>query len=183
MTSSSNIIVLDRDGVINRDSNDYIKSVDEWIPIERSIEAIARLKQAGFIVAIATNQSGIGRGYYDVVTLELMHKKLANLLTPYQVSIDLIVYCPHTPDEGCDCRKPKAGLLNQIEQKLGLSLAHAWIVGDSLRDLEAGLIKSMRPVLVRTGKGTETERTKVLPKGTLIFDDLYSVVDALLAKS
>jgi|TARA_B110000483_G_scaffold7113_1_gene8368 D-glycero-D-manno-heptose 1,7-bisphosphate phosphatase len=175
------IVVLDRDGVINLDSDNYIKSADEWIPIEGSIEAIARLKEAGYLVAVATNQSGIGRGYFSEDTLAEMHQKFRDLLSKKtDMDIDLITYCPHQPDEGCDCRKPEPGLLNQISEQLGVSLENYWMVGDSLKDLQLALTHRMQPVLVRTGKGSATERDCELPAGTLVFDDLASAVEQAL---
>lgn len=171
------LIVLDRDGVINVDSADYIKSPEEWLPIEGSIEAIAKLKLAGFKVAIATNQSGIGRGYYNEATLDKMHDKMQGLLAAYKTRIDFIAYCPHKPDDNCNCRKPKAGLFDQIEQGLNVSLNGCIVVGDSLRDLQAGLIKGMTPVLVRTGKGQETQYKPDLPANTQVFNNLSDFVD------
>lgn len=178
------VIVLDRDGVINFDSDDYIKSADEWLPIPGSIEAIARLKEAGYRVAIATNQSGIGRGYYSEDTLTSMHQKLRALLSEHtDQEIDLIVYCPHKPDEGCDCRKPKTGLLDEIESSLELSLSGHHLVGDSLKDLEVAQAKGMNPILVRTGKGTDTENKGGLPEGTQIQESLERAVNQLLTQS
>lgn len=173
---------MDRDGVINHDSDAYIKTIDEWIPIEGSLEAIAELKQAGYIVAIATNQSGIGRGYYSEGVLDEMHAKMQALLSSqYGVQVDYIAYCPHRPEDGCDCRKPKAGLLDQIEQVLSVSLENVWMVGDSLRDLQAGALKNMQPVLVRTGKGVKTQNDVKLPENTFVYDTLFDAVRDLLA--
>lgn len=176
------IVVLDRDGVINQDSDDYIKNADEWLPIPGSIEAIARLKDAGYRVAIATNQSGIGRGYYSEKILAEMHQKLKGLLAEHtNGEIDLIVYCPHRPDEGCNCRKPNSGLLDQISNRLQVNLQSCWMVGDSLKDLQVALAQGMQPVLVRTGKGMSTEQRGELPKDTLIYADLSEAVNQLLA--
>jgi D-glycero-D-manno-heptose 1,7-bisphosphate phosphatase len=175
--SEKKIVVLDRDGVINQDSDDYIKKADEWIPIPGSIEAIARLKNAGYQVAVATNQSGIGRGFYSERVLHEMHKKLHDLLATYtDGEIDLIVYCPHRPDDGCNCRKPKSGLLDQIAEQLQVDLESCWMIGDSLKDLQVALTHKMRPVLVRTGKGRLTEEKGGLPENTLIFEDLSAAV-------
>jgi D-glycero-D-manno-heptose 1,7-bisphosphate phosphatase len=175
------IVVLDRDGVINLDSDNYIKSADEWIPIEGSIEAIAKLKEAGYLVAIATNQSGIGRGYFSEDILAEMHQKFRDLLSEKtDMDIDLITYCPHQPGEGCDCRKPEPGLLNQISEQLGLGLENCWMVGDSLKDLQLALTHRMQPVLVRTGKGSSTEINSELPAGTVVFDDLSTAVKHML---
>lgn len=173
------LIILDRDGVINYDSDAYIKSLEEWIPLPGSIDAIARLSKAGWTVAVATNQSGIGRGYYDEATLQSMHDQLAKLVAEQGGQVDLIRYCPHAPEAGCDCRKPASGLFRQIAEHFKQPLAGVPTVGDSLRDLEAGCAVGCRPYLVRTGKGASTEH-KTLPAGTLVFDDLAAVVDHLL---
>ncbi|WP_239482222.1 D-glycero-beta-D-manno-heptose 1,7-bisphosphate 7-phosphatase [Pseudomonas insulae] len=173
------LLILDRDGVINQDSDAYIKSVAEWIPIPGAIEAIARLSQAGWTVAVATNQSGLARGYYDVATLEAMHSRLRQLVAEQGGELGLIVYCPHGPDDGCACRKPKPGMLQQIAAHYQVSLEGIWFVGDSSGDLEAARAVDSQPVLVKTGKG---ERTlgKPLPPGVLIFDDLAAVADQLV---
>lgn len=150
------VVILDRDGVINVDSDQYIKTLDEWIPIEGSIEAIVKLKRAGFIVAIATNQSGVGRGFFSIETLNAMHDKLAALLASFNTGIDYIAYCPHRPEQGCDCRKPKSGLFEEIAAALSIDLHGAIVVGDSLRDIQAGVNVGCKPVLVLTGKGQTT---------------------------
>ncbi|KJJ98627.1 histidinol phosphatase [Pseudomonas sp. 21] len=174
------LLILDRDGVINQDSDAYIKSLDEWIPIPSAITAIARLSKAGWTVAVATNQSGIARGYYDLATLESMHRRLRELVEEQGGELGLVVYCPHGPDEGCDCRKPKPGMLLQIAQHYGAGLRGIWFVGDSRGDLDAALAVDCQPVLVKTGKGERT-LTKPLPEGTLVFDDLAAVADQLLS--
>ena len=174
------LLILDRDGVINHDSDAYIKSVDEWIAIDSSIDAIARLSKAGWTVAIATNQSGIARGYYDLATLEAMHDKLRALVAEQGGEVGIILYCPHGPDEGCSCRKPKPGMLEQIAAHYGVSLNGIWFVGDSSSDLHAAVAVDCQPVLVKTGKGERT-LAKPLPPGTLVFDDLTSVADQLLS--
>lgn len=174
------LIVLDRDGVINQESSDFVKSADEWIPIPGSIEAIAALKKAGYLVAIATNQSGIGRGYYDEIALANMHEKLALLLAEFDVCVDLIVYCPHLPDEGCSCRKPLPGLLHEIERELSVKVEGSCIVGDSLRDLQAGVALGMKPVLVMTGNGYKTRADSDLPVNTAIYENLAAVAAALI---
>lgn len=173
------LIILDRDGVINQDSDAYIKSLEEWIPIPGSIEAIARLSKAGWTVAVATNQSGVGRGYYSEATLQSMHERLCALVAGQGGKVDLIRYCPHSPEVGCDCRKPAPGLFHQIAQGLHADLAGVPTVGDSLRDLQAGIAVGCSPFLVRTGKGQSTQH-KALPEGTLIFDNLAAVADHLL---
>jgi D-glycero-D-manno-heptose 1,7-bisphosphate phosphatase len=174
-----NLLILDRDGVINYDSDDYIKSLDEWIPLPGAVEAIARLSQAGWTVAVATNQSGIARGYYDLGTLDAMHARLCQLVAEQGGELGLIVYCPHGPDEGCTCRKPKPGMLEQIAAYYGVALKGVWFVGDSSGDLTAARAVDCQPVLVKTGKGERT-LAKGLPAGTLIFDDLAAVADQLL---
>lgn len=174
------LLILDRDGVINQDSDDYIKSLAEWIPIPSAITAIARLSRAGWTIAVATNQSGIARGYYDLATLESMHQRLHELVAEEGGQLGLVVYCPHGPDEGCDCRKPKPGMLRQIAQHYGVDLHGIWFVGDSRGDLDAALAVDCQPVLVKTGKGERT-LAKPLPEGTLVFDDLAAVADHLLS--
>lgn len=174
------LLILDRDGVINQDSDAYIKSLDEWIPIPGAITSIARLSQAGWTVAVATNQSGIARGYYDLAILDSMHQRLRELVAEQGGELGVVVYCPHGPDEGCDCRKPKPGMLLQIAQHYGVELRGTWFVGDSRGDLDAALAVDCQPVLVKTGKGERT-LTKPLPEGTLVFDDLAAVADQLLS--
>lgn len=177
------LIVLDRDGVINEDSDAYVKTLEEWIPIPGSLQAIARLSQAGWTVAVATNQSGLARGMFDASTLDDMHFKMQQLVMEQGGRIDLIVHCPHGPDAGCECRKPKPGLFRTIAEHFGLAdLKGVPVVGDSHRDLHAGLMLGGTPYLVRTGKGLRTlEGT--LPSGTQVFDDLAAVVDNMLEKS
>lgn len=179
---ANKIIVLDRDGVINLDSDHYIRSVSEWSPIGGSIEAIARLKEAGYRVAIATNQSGIGRGYFTEGDLRAMHHKLTELLALHtSKAIDLIVHCPHTPADGCRCRKPATGMLEQIEAEFGESLADTHFVGDSLRDLECAVNFSMKPILVKTGKGLKTLCATGLPADLLVVEDLADAVSLILS--
>lgn len=173
------LLILDRDGVINQDSDAYIKSVEEWIPIPGSVEAIAQLSKAGWTVAIATNQSGIARGYYDLATLDAMHARLRELVAEQGGEVGLIVYCPHGPDEGCDCRKPKPGMLKTIADHYAVDLAGVWFVGDSKGDLEAAQAVDCQSVLVMTGKGQKTRNTP-LPANTLIFDDLAAVAAELI---
>ena len=175
------LLILDRDGVINVDSDAYIKSVEEWIPLPGSIEAIAQLSKSGWTVAIATNQSGIARGYYDVATLDAMHARLRELVAQQGGEVGLIVYCPHGPDEGCACRKPKPGMLQTIAAHYGADLTQCWFVGDSLGDLQAAQTVDSQPVLVKTGKGLLT-LAKELPVNTLIFDDLAAVAAELIHK-
>ncbi|WCN11317.1 D-glycero-beta-D-manno-heptose 1,7-bisphosphate 7-phosphatase [Marinomonas mediterranea] len=153
------IILLDRDGVINYDSDAYIKSVDEWQPLPGSIKAIAALSKAGFRIFVVTNQSGIARGYYDETELNAMHTKMLNLVHSEGGTIEGIEYCPHGPDDGCHCRKPLPGMIETIESKIGVDFTQtsAIIVGDSKRDLEAGHARGCHPSLVLTGKGRDTQ--------------------------
>ncbi|MCE8029918.1 D-glycero-beta-D-manno-heptose 1,7-bisphosphate 7-phosphatase [Halomonas daqingensis] len=184
MPNAPRLVILDRDGVINRDSDAYIKTLDEWIPYPSSIEAIARLSRAGWQVAIATNQSGIARGYYDETTLATMHAELERLVAAAGGEIAHIAYCPHGPDDGCNCRKPRPGLLEEIRTRLGLdSLEGSWIVGDSLRDLQAGESMGCRSVLVRTGKGSRTEANGSGLENAQIFNDLAAFADWLLSQA
>lgn len=174
------LIVLDRDGVINEDSDAFVKSVDEWIPIPGSLEAIARLCKAGWTVAVATNQSGLARSLFDKSTLDQMHFKMQQLTMEQGGRIDLIVHCPHGPDDGCDCRKPSPGLFQKIAEHFHLSdLRDVPVVGDSLRDLQAGMQLGGIPYLVRTGKGQRTLEGP-LPEGTQVVDDLAALADQLL---
>ncbi|MBZ5487410.1 D-glycero-beta-D-manno-heptose 1,7-bisphosphate 7-phosphatase [Halomonas aquamarina] len=176
------LIILDRDGVINQDSDAYIKSLEEWIPYPTAIDAIARLTQAGFTVAVATNQSGIARGYYTHTELARMHARLNSLVEEAGGRIPHIAYCPHGPDDACGCRKPLPGLLHDIQQELALdSLAGSWMVGDSLRDLQAGEACGCRTVLVKTGKGEKTAAKGVGLEHALVCADLADFADALLS--
>ena len=175
------LIILDRDGVINQDSDDFIKSVDEFIPLPGSVEAIAKLKHAGYKVFVATNQSGIFRGFYNENTLNAMHEKLATLLKEYDAKIDGIEYCPHGPDENCDCRKPKPGMYLNIAKQLKLSdLSDVLVVGDSLRDLQAAKAVNAKAHLVRTGKGERTIEKGEGLEGIPVYNDLADFVNQLL---
>lgn len=173
------LIVLDRDGVINYDSDNYIKTVDEWIPLPGSMEAIGKLTQAGYKIAVATNQSGISRGYFSVETLNAMHDKMIKLANEHGGKFDFIAYCPHGPDDSCDCRKPLPGLIHQIENTLGLSVKDCYMVGDSLRDLEAGVAAGMKPVLVKTGKGERTIEKDFELKNVSVTENLLTFVENL----
>jgi D-glycero-D-manno-heptose 1,7-bisphosphate phosphatase len=183
--SSSKLIILDRDGVINEDRDDYVKSVDEWVPLARSLEAIALLNQAGYQIAIATNQSGLSRGYFTINELHAMHSKMDRLLRPLGGHIDSIFFCPHVDSHGCDCRKPAPGLMKEIALRYKKSdsaqpLLGVPIVGDSLRDLNAGIALGASPHLVLTGKGQKTLDKGNLPEGTQIHDDLMAFASELL---
>lgn len=152
------LVILDRDGVINHDSDDFIRTPAEWVPIAGSLEGIALLTRAGFTVAVATNQSGIGRGLYDHATLDAIHDKMQRAVAEAGGAIDRIVYCPHAPDAGCDCRKPASGLPRELAQHYGIALAGVPVIGDTERDLAAARAVGARPVLVLTGNGAATRR-------------------------
>lgn len=166
------LVVLDRDGTINHDSDQYIKSPAEWKPIKGSLEAIARLTQAGWRVVVATNQSGIGRGLFDMAALNAIHDTMHRALHQAGGRIDAIFFCPHTDDAKCECRKPKPGMLLEIAKRLNVDLAGVPVVGDSLRDLQAAAAAGALPVLVLTGKGRKTREAGGLPPGTAIYADL-----------
>ena len=155
---STKTIVLDRDGVINKDSPDYIKSHEEWIPLPGSLEAISSLHQAGFQVIVATNQSGLARGLFDEFELAKMHHKFCSMVEEEGGFVSGIFYCPHSPDDECECRKPNTGMLVQAEIELGVSLNGSPFVGDSLKDLQAAMAHRMNPILVRSGNGSKTEQ-------------------------
>ena len=174
------LIILDRDGVINQDSDNFIKSADEFIPLPGSLEAITKLNKAGYKVAVATNQSGIARGLYNLNTLQQMHDKLASLLADLGGQVDYIAYCPHGPDDHCDCRKPKPGMYHDIAQHFDTSLTGIPVVGDSLRDLQAAQSVNAKPYLVKTGKGERTIAKGENLDGVPVFDNLAAVVDELL---
>jgi D-glycero-D-manno-heptose 1,7-bisphosphate phosphatase len=173
------LVVLDRDGTINQDSDQYIKSPAEWKPIEGSLEAIARLTQAGWRVMVATNQSGIARGLFDVATLNAIHAELHRAVGQAGGRIDAIFFCPHAADSNCECRKPKPGLLLEIAARLNVELEGVPMVGDALRDLQAAAAVGARPVLVLTGKGRQTRAAGGLPPGTEVFADLAAVAAKL----
>lgn len=175
------LIILDRDGVINYDSDAFIKSPDEWKPIPGSLHAIARLNQADYRVVVATNQSGIGRKLFDMATLNAIHQKMHAAAQHVGAKIDAVFFCPHTADENCDCRKPKPGMLHEIARRYDVSLKGVHSVGDSLRDLQSGFVVGCIPHLVLTGKGVKTRDKGGLPPGTQIYPDLAAFVDKLLA--
>lgn len=174
------LIILDRDGVINQDSEHYIKSPEEWVPLAGSLEAIARLNQGGYRVMVATNQSGIARGLFDIDALQAIHQKMQNVLEKVGGHIDGIFFCPHGPDARCRCRKPKPGLFHQIEKRLRVDLHEVPAVGDSLRDIIAAQRAGATPILVRTGSGQRTQSLKELPRNIRVFQDLAAAVDALI---
>jgi D-glycero-D-manno-heptose 1,7-bisphosphate phosphatase len=175
------IVILDRDGVINFDSPLYIKSPAEWKPIPGSLEAIARLNQAGYRVVVATNQSGVGRGLFDMDTLNAIHEKMHKAAAAVGARIDTVFFCPHAADSSCDCRKPKPGMFERIAACYNVDLVGVPAVGDSLRDLQAADSAGALPMLVLTGKGEKTQADGGLPADTLVFKDLAAVVDDLIS--
>lgn len=174
------LVILDRDGVINYDSPGYIKRPEEWKPIPGSLEAIAQLTQAGYHVAVATNQSGVGRGLFEMATLNAIHDKMHRAVNQAGGRIDAIFFCPHAQEANCLCRKPRAGLLEEIGRRFDTSLAGVPCVGDALRDLEAAAAVGALPMLVLTGKGAQTRREGNLPPGTRIFKDLAETVQSFM---
>jgi D-glycero-D-manno-heptose 1,7-bisphosphate phosphatase len=175
------LIILDRDGVINIDSAQFIKSPDEWKPIPGSLEAIARLTRDGWRVVVATNQSGLARGLFEMATLNAIHAKMHKAVAQAGGRIDAVFYCPHAADMECDCRKPKPGMFDEIAARYGRDLNDVPVIGDSLRDLQAAVNVGALPFLVKTGKGEKTLAAGGLPKNTPVFANLSEVVDFLLA--
>lgn len=173
------LVILDRDGVINYDSDAFIKTPDEWKPIPGSLEAIARLTQAGYRVVVATNQAGIGRGLLDMAALNAINDKMWKAANQAGGRIDAMFFCPHTNADECDCRKPATGMFKEISQRFGLELNDVPAIGDSMRDLQAAAAVGAIPVLVLTGKGKKTKAEGGLPGNTRIFRDLAAAVDAL----
>jgi D-glycero-D-manno-heptose 1,7-bisphosphate phosphatase len=180
-TRQVKLIILDRDGVINYDSEHFIKSPDEWRPIPGSLEAIARLNHAGFRVVVATNQSGLSRGLFDMAGLISIHEKMHKALAQVGGRIDAVFYCPHAADSDCQCRKPKPGMLAEIGQRFGVDMTGVPCIGDSLRDLQAAEAIGAQPILLLSGKGEKTLREGNFPKNTVIFPDLAFAATALLA--
>ncbi len=177
----SKIVVLDRDGVINHDSSQYIKSPDEWRPICGSLEAIAYLHRAGFTIVVATNQSGVGRNLFTYSTLEAIHEKMTSQLRAKGGYLSGIFYCPHLPDDGCDCRKPRTGLLRQISEFLKSDLQGAPFVGDSLSDIQAAEAYGCRPILVKSGNGQRSISRLVKPYPE-IYADLAAAARAIVSE-
>jgi D-glycero-D-manno-heptose 1,7-bisphosphate phosphatase len=174
------LVILDRDGVINQDSDQFIKSPEEWKPIPGSLDAIARLTQAGYRVVVATNQSGIGRNLFDMATLNAIHDKMHRAAAAAGGRIDAVFYCPHATDSNCACRKPRPGMLTEIATRFNVPLEGVPAVGDSSRDLEAAAAAGASPILVRTGKGEKTMAAGDLPAGTRVYADLAAVADDLV---
>jgi len=175
------LIILDRDGVINEDLERPVGHPDEWVPIAGSLEAIARLHQAGWHIAVATNQSGIGRGLIELDTLHDIHRRMHEMVNKAGGKIDVIAFCPHSDSSECDCRKPAPGMLYTISERLDVDLSKVVLVGDSLRDMQAAMATAATPIIVRTGKGQKTLDNNKGLEHIPAYDDLASYVDALLA--
>ena len=181
------LVVLDRDGVISRDSDDFIKTPDEWLPLKGSLEAIARLTQAGYEVVVITNQSGIGRGLFTADMLSQIHGRMIEHLRQLGGQIQTILFCPHLPEDECDCRKPLPGMYVQLGSHLGGSFSGVFSVGDSVRDLQAAKAAGATPILVKTGNGKKSlriinDQPDLGLVETPVFDHLAGFVDALLAQ-
>ncbi len=175
-------VLLDRDGVINHDSDEFIKSPDEWLPIEGSLEAIALLNAHGYKVVVVTNQSGVARGLFDTATLEKIHAKMQSMAEQKGGKIDAIYFCPHGPDDGCNCRKPKPGLLEAFAHDNNVGLSGTAVIGDSLRDLQSALAVGASPILVKTGKGRKT-LDKNPNLNIPVFENLYDAAKHLTSRS
>ena len=181
------LIILDRDGVINEDSDNYIRSVDEWIPVPGSINAIVELSKAGYTIAVATNQSGLARGYFPESELDAMHNKMNALVDADGGNIESVLFCPHGPDDNCECRKPNPGMVKQLLTEHNVEASETWVVGDSLRDLQAGLNAGCKVALVKTGKGERTikviEEREPQLKSIPLFKNLKEFSEQLLSES
>lgn len=188
------LVILDRDGVINHDSPEYIKSADEWVAIDGSIDAIARLYRAGFTVVVATNQAGLAKGKFDLDDLEAMHEKLTRLVEEQGAELGAIFYCPHHPDDKCKCRKPMPGMVDAIEAEFNISAQGFYFVGDSLRDLQAAITKGCKPILVKTGNGEktlsqladvslQTDGPQIRPDQVDVFENLAAAADFMIANN
>jgi len=180
-----NLIILAHDGVINHDSDEYVKSVDEWEPISGSLQAMGRLFQAGYTLVVVSNQSGIARGFYDIETLHAIHSKMGRMLEQYGGHVDVVLFCPHAPKDNCDCRKPKDGMFQEIIKRYQCDLKDVPAIGDSLRDLQAAKAAGAAPILVKTGKGektiADTDASEL--EGVAVYKDLAEVADAILMES
>ena len=173
-------IILDRDGVINFDSDHYIKNPDEWIAIPGSLEAIAQLNRAGYRVLVATNQSGVARGYYSLETLDEIHEKMQRELAEVGGHVEEIFFCPHHPDEKCQCRKPQPGLFQNMAKKYQINLADTFFVGDNLSDVQVAKVVGCKPLLVMTGKGAQMLEKNPELKTVKSFSNLAEAVDYIL---
>ena len=187
MHTPMKLIVLDRDGTINQDRDDYVKSTDEWLPIDGALEAIARLNHAGWHTIVATNQSGLGRGLFDMSMLNAMHMKMNQMLARHGGRIDAVFFCPHAPEDNCNCRKPLPGLFEQIAERFGVDMKDVMVVGDTLRDLQAGAVLGCKPHLVRSGKAATLSAEQIedicrqVP-GTRVHADLAAFAEHLVAE-
>lgn len=185
--AATKLVILDRDGTINADRDDYVKSPEEWIPLPGALEGVARLNESGFHVAVVTNQSGIGRGLFDMATLNAMHLKMHGLMAEVGARVDAIFFCPHGPSEDCSCRKPKPGLFEQVGQRFGVNLKGVPAIGDSLRDLQAAAAVGCETHLVRTGKAESlsdeaaAELAAKVP-GTFVHANLGAAADWLIQR-
>lgn len=173
------LVILDRDGTINEDRDDYVKSPDEWVPVPGALEAIARLNHNGWHTVVATNQSGVGRGLFVMDTLNAIHDKMMRAVAQAGGRIDAVFFCPHTNADHCHCRKPKPGMLEEIAVRYNAAMNGVPAIGDSLRDLEAAVAAGAQPILVLTGKGRKTQADPGVPPGTLIFPDLAAAAEHL----
>ena len=185
MIPAMKLIILDRDGTINEDRDDYVKSPEEWVPLPGALEAIARLNHAGYHVVVASNQSGLGRGLFDMAALNAMHAKLNQQLAKHGGRVDAVFFCPHAPDEQCECRKPLPGLMLQIAERYGVNLEQVPVVGDALRDLQAAAAAGCMPHLVRSGKAAlmsdaEVEQLVAQVPGAMVHADLAAFAEHML---
>lgn len=174
------LVILDRDGTLNPLGDDFITSPDEWSAQPGALEAVARLNHGGWRVVVATNQSGIGRGLFDMHALNAMHEKMHRLVNQAGGRIDAVIFCPHMADDQCDCRKPKPGMVHEVMERFNVRGDGLPLIGDSLRDLQAVAEVGGKPLLVRTGKGLRTLEKGGLPQGTQVFDDLFDAADYLI---
>ncbi len=180
-------IIFDRDGTLNHDRDDYVTTAEEWVPIDGALEAVAALTQGGWHAVVATNQSGLGRGLFDMATLNQMHLKLNQKLAEKGGRIDAIFFCPHVPSDECDCRKPMPGLLLQIGERYSIDLKNVASVGDSLRDLQAAQAAGCEPHLVRTGKAAKLNEEQLAAMlaqvpGTTVHKDLTAFAEFILRR-
>jgi len=181
-TTPARLIVLDRDGVINRESSTFIRNPAEWLPLPGSVQAIADLTAAGFEVVVATNQSGVGRGLFTAATLAAIHERMTKTIEAAGGKLAGIFFCPHRPEDNCECRKPRAGLMRQIEAQFGTSLRDQPVIGDSCRDLQAAWAVGARAMLVRTGNGAVTEGRLDADKTVEVFPDLAAAATTLITE-
>jgi D-glycero-D-manno-heptose 1,7-bisphosphate phosphatase len=185
MTQTMKLIILDRDGTINEDRDDFVKSPEEWVPLPGALEAIARLNHAGWHTVLATNQSGLGRGLFDMAMLNAMHVRMNQMLAKHGGRIDAVFFCPHAPEDQCDCRKPLPGLMLQIGERYGVNLTEVPVVGDSLRDVQAGQAAGCPTHFVRTGKAGQLQDDELAVMlqpvpGTKVHADLGAFADAII---